>query len=153
MSEQDFIARMKLATNRTADSVGQRGHVGTEDNFVGIAVEEIGHGAAGFGNHGVGVAAGRVGAGSIGIVAAEIAGDGVDHRLRDLGAAGAIEKGGGMTVDGLGQRRELGTGPGEVELCGDLSLGCWHNLSSNDLTTEGTEDHRGEATHLRLRRG
>src|SRR5207253_2850169 len=66
----------------------------------------------------------------------EIAGDGVDHRLRDLGAAGAIEKGGVMTVDGLGQRRELGTGPGEVELCGDLSFGCWHNLSSNDLTTE-----------------
>src|SRR3989442_15960003 len=73
MSEQDFIARMKLATNRTADSVGQRGHVGTEDNFVGIAVEEIGHGAAGFGKHGVGVAAGGGGAGRIGVVGVGVA--------------------------------------------------------------------------------
>src|SRR5437667_12359351 len=103
---------MKLATNRTADSVGQRGHVGTEDNFVGIAVEEIGHGAAGFGNHGVGVAAGRVGAGSIGIVAAEIAGDGINQTLRDWGAAGTIEKHGRMAIYGLGRRRRRRTDPG-----------------------------------------
>src|SRR5207247_7173021 len=128
MSEQDFIARMKFTCNRAADGVRQRGHVGTKDNFVGSAIEEIGHGTAGFGDGGIEIGSAHVRTASIGIVAVEIAGDGINHTLRDLGAAGAIEKGGGMTVDGLGQRRELGTGPGEVELCGSLSFSYWHNF-------------------------
>ena len=93
----------------------QRGHVRPEDDFVGAAVQEVGHGAAGFGDHGVGAAAGGVGSAGVGVVAAQVVGDGVDHALRDLRSAGAVEEGGGMAVDGLGERGELGADVGEVE--------------------------------------
>ena len=46
---------------------------------------------------------------------AEVVGDGVDHALRDLRSAGAVEEGGGMAVHGLGERGELGADVGEVE--------------------------------------
>src|SRR5437899_12044071 len=85
MSEQYFIARMKFTSNRAADGVRQRGQVGTKDNFDGIAIEEIGHGTAGFGDGGIGIASGRVRTGSIGMFAGEIAGNGINPTLRDLG--------------------------------------------------------------------
>ena len=75
-------------------------------------MEEISHGAAGLGDHGIGVAARRVGTGGVGVVLSEVAGDGVNHALWDLRAARAIEKRRWMTVDGLGQRRKLRTDPG-----------------------------------------
>jgi hypothetical protein len=66
-------------------------------------VEEVGHGGAGVGEHGVGVAAGGVGAAGIRVVAAQVVGDGVDDALWNLSAAGAVEEGGRMSVDRLGE--------------------------------------------------
>jgi hypothetical protein len=86
--------------------------LGPKDDFVGGAVQEVGHGAAGFGDHGVGVAAGRVGSAGVGVVAAQVVGDGVDYALRDLRSAGAVEEGGGVSVDGLGEGGELGADVG-----------------------------------------
>ena len=68
-----------------------------------------------FGDHAVGVAAGVVSAAGVGVVARQIVGDGVDHPLRHLRAAGAIQKNGGMAVHRLCERRELRANPGEIE--------------------------------------
>ena len=68
--DQDFVAGAEVAADRARHHIGQRGHVGAEDDFIGGAVEEVGHGGAGFGDHGVGVAAGGVGSAGVGVVAA-----------------------------------------------------------------------------------
>ena len=118
--DDDFVSGLQLAANGAGHGVGQRGHVGAEGDFVGGAVQEVGHGAAGFGDHGVGAAAGGVGSAGVGVVAAQVVGDGVDHALRDLRPAGAVEERGGVSVDGLGEGRELGADGGEVEGGSDL---------------------------------
>ena len=61
------------------------------------------------------MAAGGVGSAGVGVVAAQVVGDGVDHALRNLRSAGAVEEYGGMAVDGLGERGELGADLVEVE--------------------------------------
>ena len=101
--EQDLVSGLEFAANGAADGEGQRGHVRAEDDFVSAAVQEVGHGAAGSGDHRVGAAAGGVGSAGVGVVVAQVVGDGVDHALRDLRSAGAVEEGGGVSVDGLGQ--------------------------------------------------
>ena len=112
---QNFIAGLELTAYRAGNRERQRRHVRAEGDFVGAAVEEVGHGGAGFRNHGVGAAAGSVGSAGVGVVAAEVVGDGVDDALRDLGAAGAVEECGGVSVEGLGEGGKLGTDPLEVE--------------------------------------
>jgi hypothetical protein len=49
------------------------------------------------------VAAGGVGSAGVGIVAAQVVGDGVNDALRNLRSAGAVEECGGVGVDGLGE--------------------------------------------------
>ena len=88
--DHDLVAGLEVAADRAGDRVGQGRHVGPEGDFVGGAVEEVGHGAAGFGDHGIGVAAGGVGSAGIGVVAAQVVGNGVDDALRDLRPAGAV---------------------------------------------------------------
>src|SRR5579859_7770802 len=96
--DDDFVSGLQFTTNRARDGVGQRGHVWAESDFVGAAVEEVGHGGAGFGDHGVGAPAGGIGSAGVGVVVAEVVGDGVDHALRNLRAAGAVEESGRVTV-------------------------------------------------------
>ena len=139
--DYDFVARAKLAVayrsaNGAAHGVGERGHVGAEDDFVRGAVQEVGHGASGFGDHGVGVAAGGVGSAGVGVVAAEVVGDGVDDALRDLRAAGAVEEGGLVAVHGLGQRGELGADVGYIK--GGL-LSSLHELFLSWASREPTD--------------
>src|SRR5579862_4808094 len=100
--DQDFVAGAEVAANSAGHGVGERGHVWAKDDFVGRAVEEVGHGGAGFGDHGVGVAAGGIGSAGVGVVAAQVVRDGVDDALRDLRSSGAVEEDGGMSVNGLG---------------------------------------------------
>ncbi len=69
---EDLVPGIEFAADGAAHGIGQRRHVRTEDNFVGGAVQEVGHGGAGFGDHGVGVAAGGVGSAGVGIVAAQV---------------------------------------------------------------------------------
>ncbi len=47
--DQDFVAGAKVAADRARHRVRQRGHVGAEDDFVGAAIQEVGHGGAGCG--------------------------------------------------------------------------------------------------------
>ena len=68
--DQDFVAGAEVAADRARHRIGQRGHVGAEDDFIGAAVQKVSHGGAGFGEHGVSVAAGRVGSAGVGVVAA-----------------------------------------------------------------------------------
>jgi hypothetical protein len=101
--DQDFIAGLEFAADRARNRERQRCHVGAEGDFVGVAVQEVGHGGAGFGDHGVGVAAGGIGSAGVGIVAAQVAGDGVDDALRDLCAARTVEECGGTAFYGLSE--------------------------------------------------
>ena len=110
--DDDFVSGLELAANGATHGEREGRHVGAEDDFVSAAVEEVGHGAARFGDHGVGATAGGVSSAGVGIVVAQVVGDGVDDTLRDLRSAGAVEEGGGMAVHGLGERRELGADVG-----------------------------------------
>ena len=47
----------------------------------------------------------------IGIVMSQVVGDGVNHTLRNLCSAGAVEENGRMPVDRLGEGWELRTDP------------------------------------------
>ena len=123
--DEDFIAGAKITANRTRHGVGQRGHVGAEDDFVGAAIKKIGHGGARFIQHGVCVAAGGVGAAGVGVVMAQIVGDGVDYAARDLGSAGAIEEDGRMSVHGLGESGKLGANVLDVE---GSTRGCFNDV-------------------------
>ena len=114
-SHEDFVPAIEVAADGARDGEGQRRHVGTEGDFVGAAVQEVGHGAASPRDHCVGVSAGRVSSASIGVVVAQVGGDGVDHALRDLRSARAVEERGGVAVHGLRERRKLRADVGEVE--------------------------------------
>ena len=127
MGEQDFVAGTEFATDGTADGEGQRGHVGAEDYFVLVASEKIRHGGARAGNDGVSAATGGIGAAGVGARVRQIFGDGVDHALRYLSAARAVEENGGLAVDSLRQGWKLGANPGEIESSG-FGLGGWHGV-------------------------
>ena len=45
--DDDFVAGLQIAADGAGDGEGQRGHVRTEDDFVGAAVQEVGHGGCG----------------------------------------------------------------------------------------------------------
>ena len=113
--EHDFVAGDEFAADGAADGVGERGHVLTENDFIGIAIEKISHGGARGGDHLLSIAAGGISAPGVGVVAGKIIGDGGNHLLRDLRAAGAIEKNSGVSVNVLCERGELGADPGQVE--------------------------------------
>ena len=113
--EHDFVAGAEFAPECAAHGEGERCHVRAENDFIGIAIQEIAHGRASIRNHPVGVAAGLVCAAAVGVVARKIVRDGFNHTLRHLRAAGAIQKNRGMPIDGLRQRGELRTNPGDVE--------------------------------------
>src|SRR6266567_3793621 len=115
MSEQDFVSWPEFASNGAADRKRQRSHVRTEDDLVRITAEKVGHCRTGAGNHLVGVAAGVVRPAGVRVVGAEVAGNCINHFLRDLRSAGAVEKYGGTAVDFLLKRRELGAHPIQIE--------------------------------------
>jgi hypothetical protein len=112
--DYDFVSRLQFAANRTRDGVSQRRHVRTEGDFVRATVQKISHGGASFGNHGVGSAAGGVSSASVGIVAVQVVRDGINHALRNLRPAGAVEECGGVAIQSLGERGELGADGGYV---------------------------------------
>src|SRR5260370_11296764 len=89
---QDLIARPEIATDGSTDRKGERSHVRTKDNLVCAAVEKIGHGGTRTRDHRVGMATSGIGSAGVGIVAAQVFSDGVNHPLRHLRAAGAVQK-------------------------------------------------------------
>ena len=49
LGDQQLIAAFQITTDGAAQGQGQRRHVGAEYDFVGVAVEEVGHGSMGAG--------------------------------------------------------------------------------------------------------
>src|SRR5579863_166051 len=122
MSQDDFVARTKLAPDGTAEGKSQGSHVRSENDLIGIAAQEVRHGGTCACNQRVGVATGRVCTARVGVVALQIIGNRVDDALWNLSSSGTIEKSGGMAVDGLHKRRELGANPGKIERGGRFVL-------------------------------
>ena len=131
--EDDFVSGDEIAAESSTHGEGKRGHVGAEDDFVGIAIEKVGHGGARFDEDLVGIVAGLIGSVGVGVVAGEIVRDGVDDALGNLRAAGAIEKDGGISVDSLAQGGELRANPIYIEGEGRrrYRLYDWHSRYSN----------------------
>src|SRR5207302_6699621 len=84
-------------------------------DFVGAAVQEVGHGGTGLGDHGVCMSAGGIGSAGVGVVSTEVVGNRIDDALRNLGSSGAVKEDGWVSVDGLRKRRELRADGSEVE--------------------------------------
>ncbi len=90
--DDDFVAGLEITGNRSREREGDRGHVLAEDDFVFVAIEEVGHCGAGGGDHRVVAAAGFEGAASVGVGGEEIICDGVHDLLGNLRAGGAVEE-------------------------------------------------------------
>ena len=126
--DEDFVSGIEFTADGTGHRIRQARHVRSEDDFVGAAVQKVGHRATRLGNHGVGVTAGRVSSASVGVIAAQVVGNGVDDALRNLRPARAVKERGRMAVDGLGEGRELGANVLNVEGSGE-GFREWHDIS------------------------
>src|SRR5882724_8658463 len=122
--DYNFIASVQFVSDGTREREGDRGHVLTEDNFVGVAVKEVSHGGAGGCDHRVVAPAGFEGAASVGVRAHPIIVNRIHHLLGHLRSRGAIEKSCRMSVHGPLQRRELFAYPHDVECFRFCSLEC-----------------------------
>ena len=101
---------------RAPDVEGERRHVVAELDLVRArGAEEVGHGRVGLVGHRVAELARRERATAVGVGVREVVADGVDHALRDLGAAGAVEERNGPTVLLTGEGRELGAQGIDIE--------------------------------------
>ncbi len=115
LREQNLVAGAEVAADSAADRERQRSHVLPEDDFVRIAAQEISHRGARAGDDLVGLATGRVLPVGIGVAGFQIMRNGVDHALRDLRAARAVEESWGTAVDRARERGELRADPREIE--------------------------------------
>ena len=114
--DQQLVAALQLAADGAAQGESQRRHVGAEDDFIGRAIEEVGHRRASVGDHLVGSAAGDESATRIRVEVRKIVGDGINHPLRNLGAAGSVEEHRRLAVHILLQRGKLLPHPTDVQL-------------------------------------
>ncbi len=96
----------------------ERRGVRAEGDLVPVAAEEVGEGVARVGQQVVGLDRAREEAVGVGVVIDEVVGHGVDHALRHLCAARAVEVGDGMTVDRALQGGKLPPHIGDIELHG-----------------------------------
>src|SRR5580692_9791473 len=136
MREHDFIPRTKFTPNGAAHGESQRSHVRAENDLIRITAEEVGHGGPRARDHRIAPATGCISAAGVGVVALQIIGDGIDHSLRNLSAAGTVKKCRWLAVDGLRKRWELGANPGEIEGAGSFSF-CRRQVSVRFLKACG----------------
>ena len=113
--DQQLVATLQVAADGAAQREGQRRHVGAEDDFVGRAIEEVGHGLVRLLDDQFAALAGEKRSAEIGVPLRQVFGDGVDHLLRYLSAAGRVEENGGLAVDRLAQRWKLLADPLDIE--------------------------------------
>jgi hypothetical protein len=107
-SDHDLVAGAQQPADDTAELEGQCGHVGAEDDLIrGSCVQEIRHRLVGGREHGDRLLAGPERAMGVGVAACQIAAHSVDHGLRHLGAAGAVEVDGWMARIHQGKGRKL----------------------------------------------
>ena len=92
------------------DGERERGHVGAEDNTVGIGhTDEVGHGPTRLADGGIAAAAGQKGPTRVGVGGEEVRRHGVDDAPGYLRARGVIEKdAGAAVVESHREGRKLG---------------------------------------------
>ena len=106
--DEDLVARPKGRPDGAADVEREGRHVGAELDLVGRrGSEEVGDGRMRLGRHLVGRLTGRERAAGVRVHVAVVAGDGVDHPLRDLRATGSVEEDHRPAVLLPGECREL----------------------------------------------
>ena len=108
--QYDLVTRTPGRGEGTRQPVGHRGHVGAEDDAVGVPADKVGDGLTAAGDDVVGAVAGREGAADVADPIPVRVRDGLDHRRGYLGAGGAVEI--GVPV---GQRRIRRPHGGNVE--------------------------------------
>ena len=115
LRDKYLVAGLEGAGDALRQQDGQRGHVGAETDFVRIAAEEVGQGATAAVDDGIGLFAGGEHAMDVAVVVDEVVRHGIQHALRHLGAAWAVEVSGGKAIDGASQSRELRPDVIEIE--------------------------------------
>src|SRR5205823_6221159 len=90
----------------------------------------IGHGGAALRNGHIGAAARRIRAARVRIRLLQVTCNGVDYALWNLSSAGTVQKCRGVPINGLRERRKLGTNPGEVEAFSNCGLSAQHEYLS-----------------------
>src|SRR6266566_7187097 len=109
-SYNDFVTSLQRLANSAAEGKGESGHIGAKDDFSWTGgMQEVGHCAAGGGNHLVGAMAGDKSTMGIGIRLAKVCYHGVYDLLCDLGPTRVIEIDSLFVIDGLRKRREVAT--------------------------------------------
>ncbi len=77
----------------------------------GSAGEKIRHGDPRAGKHGIGTLAGGKESVGVGIAAAQIIRDCVDHPLRNLGSTGTVKINDRVAIERFATEKEIGSGP------------------------------------------
>ena len=139
--ENDFVARAEVAADGAAHGVGQRRHVEAKDDFVGIAMKEVGHGCTSGGDGVIGAATGEEGATGIGVGVLQVVADGIDDALRNLRAARTVEVGGGLAVHFFGEGRELLANSRNVEFGCNFILRSRHSVLRGFLSLSQNIGH------------
>jgi hypothetical protein len=133
--DHDLVARLHRRGDRPGNVHGERGHVGAELDLGRIGrVEEVRQRRVGVLEHGVAPPRRQEGALVVRVGLAVVAHDGVDHGVRDLGAARAVEQGHGSSVllDGEGGKA------GAQRLDIELGHGSPHDSGRIDAIAGGT---------------
>ena len=90
--DEDLVARLELAPGRAREREVERRHVRAEDDLLFARAEEARRRRAGVVEEHLRPAARLVRAADVRVRLAQVAGDGVDDRVGDLRAAGAVEE-------------------------------------------------------------
>ncbi len=99
LGDQHLVAGADVAGDRIAEQEAERGHVGAEADLLPVAAEEVGAGFVRSLDDGVGLFRGHERAVDVAVVIRQVVDDGVEHTLRRLCAARAVEVGGWLAVD------------------------------------------------------
>ena len=114
--DDDLVAGSDLTAQRAADAKRERRHVRAEHDFLRRSgVQHVGDGLVRIVQHGVAALAGGERAAVVGVAVGQVVADGVDHRLRHLGAAGVVEKHGRLAVDLHGESGILRTNLSQIK--------------------------------------
>lgn len=113
--DDDFISRFQIARDGARKRERDRRHVLAEDDFVFVAVKEVGHRGARGRDDRVVAAAGFEGTVGVGVSGEEIILHGLHDLLGDLRAGRAVEECGLVAVDLEIERGELLTHPRDIE--------------------------------------
>jgi len=124
-ADHDLVAGPQRRADRARHVERQRGHVRAQPDLGGVDTEEVGERRVRVRDDRIGALRGQERAAVIGVRLPVVAGDGVDHRLRDLRPTGAVEEDERPAVLGEREGRESGANRIDVEggchVAGDAS--------------------------------